>query len=69
MDMTSMAARVATGGALALIGLVVVKFVLGLVIGAVGLTMFLLFKVLPILLVAMLVIWLFRKATRSSRTA
>lgn len=67
--MTSMAARVATGGALALIGLVVVKFVLGLVIGAVGLTLFLLFKVLPIVLIAMVVIWLIRKATRSGRTA
>ena len=67
--MTSMAARVATGGALALIGLVVVKFVLALVIGAVGITMFLLFKVLPILLIAMVVIWLIRKATRSGRTA
>jgi hypothetical protein len=67
--MTSMAARVATGGALALIGLVVVKFVLALVIGAVGVTLFLLFKVLPILLIAAVVIWLIRKATRSGRTA
>ena len=67
--MTSMAARVATGGALALIGLVVVKFVLALVIGAVGVTLFMLFKVLPILLIAMVVIWLIRKATRSGRTA
>jgi hypothetical protein len=67
--MTSMAARVATGGALALIGLVVVKFVLALVVGAVGITLFLLFKVLPIVLIAMVVIWLIRKATRSGRTA
>lgn len=67
--MTSMAARVATGGALALIGLVVVKFVLALVVGAIGLTMFLLFKVLPIVLIACLVIWLFKKATRSGSTA
>jgi hypothetical protein len=67
--MNSMAARVATGGALALIGLVVVKFVLALVIGAVGVTLFLLFKVLPIVLIAMVVIWLIRKATRSGRTA
>ena len=62
--MTPMAAKAVTGGALALIGLVVVKFVLALVVGAVGLTMFLLFKVLPIFLIAMLVIWLIRKATR-----
>ncbi|MGQ0561254.1 MAG: hypothetical protein ACT443_05205 [Gemmatimonadota bacterium] len=67
--MTSMAVKVATGGALALIGLVVVKFVLGLVVGVVGLTMFMLFKVLPIVLIAALVIWLFKKATRSGSTA
>lgn len=67
--MTPMVAKVATGGALALIGLVVVKFVLGLVVGAVGLTLFLLFKVLPIFLIALLVIWLVRKATRSGHTA
>lgn len=67
--MTAMAARVATGGALALIGLVVVKFVLGLIVGAIGLTFFLLFKVLPIILIVSLVIWLIRKATRSRSTA
>jgi hypothetical protein len=67
--MTSMAARVATGGALALIGLVVVKFVLGLVLGGIALTMFLLFKVLPIVLIACLVIWLIKKAVRAGRTA
>ena len=66
--MTSMAARVATGGALALIGLVVVKFVLGLVLGGIALTMFLLFKVLPIVLIACLVIWLIKKAMRAGRT-
>lgn len=67
--MTSMAARVATGGALALIGLVVVKFVLALVVGAVGFTLFLLFKVLPIILIVALVIWLIKKATRSGQAA
>ena len=67
--MTTTAARVVGGGALALIGLVVVKFVLALVMGAVGLTLFLLFKVLPIVLIALLVIWLFKKATRSGSPA
>lgn len=67
--MTSMVAKVATGGALALVGLVVVRFVLGLILGGIALTMFLLFKVLPIVLIAALVIWLIRKATRSSSTA
>lgn len=67
--MTAMAARVATGGALALVGLVVVKLVLALIVGAVGIAMFLLFKVLPILLIATVVIWLIRKATRSASPA
>ena len=67
--MTSMVARVATGGALALIGLVALKFVMGMIGVAIGFTLFLLFKVLPIVLIAVLVIWLIRKATRSSSPA
>jgi hypothetical protein len=64
-----MAVRVATGGALALIGLVALKFVMGMVGIAIGFTLFLLFKVLPIVLIAVLVIWLIKKATRSSNSA
>jgi hypothetical protein len=67
--MGTTAVRVATGGALALIGLVVVKLVLALVVGAIGLMMFLLFKVLPLVLIAALVIWLIKKATRSGSPA
>jgi hypothetical protein len=67
--MNSMAVRVATGGALALIGLVAVKLIIGMVGVAVGFTLFLLFKVLPIVLIAAVVIWFIRKATRSSSTA
>lgn len=66
--MTTVAARLAAGGALALIGLIVVKFVLGLVLGGIALTMFLLFKVLPIVLIACLAIWLIRKAARTGST-
>ena len=62
-------AKVATGGALALIGLVVVKFVLALILGAFGLAMFVLVKVVPIVLIASLAIWLIRKAMRSGSTA
>ena len=67
--MTSTAVRVATGGALALIGLVALKFIMGMVGIAIGLTLFLLFKVLPIVLIAVFVIWLIKKATRSSSSA
>lgn len=66
---SSMAVRVATGGALALIGLVVVKFVLGMLAVAIGFSMFVLFRVLPIVLIVGLVIWLIKKATRSGSPA
>jgi hypothetical protein len=62
-------AKVATGGALALVGLVVVKFVLGLILGMFGLAAFVLFKVLPIVLIAAVTIWLIKKAVRSGSAA
>ena len=62
-------AKVATGGALALVGLVVVKFVLALILGTFGIAMFLLFKVLPIILIVSLAIWLVKKAMRAGSTA
>ena len=61
--------KVATTGALALIGLWVVKLVFGLLGIALGVTFFLLFKVLPIVLIVALVVWLIKKATRSGATA
>ena len=61
--------KVATTGALALIGLWVVKLVFGLLGIAVGVTFFLLFKVLPIVLIVALVIWLVKKATRAGAPA
>lgn len=57
-------AKVAAGGVLAVIGLVVVKFMLGLFIGLMGLAMFVLLKVVPIVLIILVAVWLFRKATR-----
>jgi hypothetical protein len=61
--------KVATTGALAVIGLFAVKLVFGLLGIALGLTLFLLFKVLPIVLIAAFVIWLVRKATRAGSPA
>jgi hypothetical protein len=61
--------KVATTGALAVIGLFVVKFVFGLLGIALGLTFFLVFKVLPILLIVGLVIWLIKKVTRAGSPA
>jgi hypothetical protein len=61
--------KVATTGALAVIGLFVVKLVFGLLGIALGVTFFLLFKVLPIVLIVGVVVWLLRKATRSGSPA
>jgi hypothetical protein len=61
--------RVATTGVLAVIGLFAVKFVFGLLGIALGLTFFLLFKVLPIVLIVGFVIWLVKKATRAGSPA
>ena len=62
-------AKIAGGGAVALSGVVVVKMVLGLVVGAFALMAFLLFKVLPIVLIACVAIWLIKKVTRSGSPA
>ena len=66
--MTAMA-KVATTGVLALIGLMVVKFVLGMLGVALGFAMFLLFKVVPLALVIALVIWLFKKGAQAGSPA
>ena len=52
--MTAFGSRVATGGILAVIGLLTIKFVIALVTGALGLMAFLLFRVLPLILIAWL---------------
>lgn len=62
-------AKVATTGALAVIGLFVVKLVFGLLGIALGVTFFLLFKVLPVVLIVAFVVWLLRKATRAGSPA
>jgi hypothetical protein len=62
-------AKVATTGALALVGLFVVKLVFGLLGIALGVTFFLLFKVLPVVLIVAFVVWLLRKATRAGSPA
>jgi hypothetical protein len=61
--------KVATTGALAVIGLFVVKLVFGLLGIALGVTFFLLFKVLPIVLIVAFVVWLLRNATRAGSPA
>ncbi len=63
-----MGAKVVSGGILALLGLVVLKFIIGVFVAVTGLFVFFLVKVVPILLIAMVVIWLFRKLFRKDRT-
>jgi archaellum biogenesis protein FlaJ (TadC family) len=66
--MSSFGAKVVATGALALLGLFVLKFVLGFFGAIFAIMMFVLLKVVPIVLIAMVVIWLFRKLTRKDRT-
>ena len=57
-------AKVAAGGVLAVIGFVVVKFMLGLVVGLFAFMAFVLLKVVPIVLLVLLAVWLVRRITR-----
>jgi uncharacterized membrane protein YjgN (DUF898 family) len=63
--MSSFGGRVLTGGILAAIGLVTVKVVLALVSGVMALIGFLLFTVLPIVLIG----WLIIKALKYLRNS
>jgi hypothetical protein len=64
--MSSFGGKVLTGSVLAVIGLITVKIVLALVSGFMALMSFLLFTVLPILLIGWLVVRLIRYLRSSS---
>jgi len=54
---------------LALLGLVVLKFIIGMFVAVTGIFMFFLVKVVPILLIGMIVMWLWKKFTRNESPA
>jgi hypothetical protein len=62
--MGSLGARFVVGGALAVLGLIVLKFIIGLLGAIMGLFMFVLTTVVPIVLIGLVVVWIFRKLTR-----
>jgi len=62
--MSTQVAKVAAGGVLALLGLVVLKFIIGIFVGVTALFMIFITKIVPILLVGMIVIWVWKKFTR-----
>ena len=64
--MTSFGAKLATGGILAVIGLLTIRFVMLLIAGTLGLMAFLLFRVLPLLLVGYIVYRILKSLTSSS---
>ena len=66
--MGSMGAKVVGGGILAVLGLVVLKFIIGVFVAVTGLFVFFLVKVVPILLIGLVVIWLFMKLFRKDHT-
>jgi hypothetical protein len=61
--MTSFGAKLATGGILAVIGLLTIRFVIAVIAGTLGLMAFLLFRVLPLLLVGYIVYRVFKSLT------
>jgi hypothetical protein len=67
--MSNFGAKVLTGSVLAVIGLVTVKIVLALVSGFMALMSFMLFTVLPILLIGWLVIRLIKYLRSSEKPA
>lgn len=60
--MDSMGAKLVTGGIVAILGLALLKFVFGVL----GFVFFLTIKVIPFVLLGILVMWIFRRLTRSS---
>ncbi len=64
----NLAAKAVTGGLMAVLSLIILKFVLGLFGAAVGFFMFFLVKVVPFILIGFVVIWLFRKLTRQKES-
>ena len=67
--MSTSVSRVVGGGVLALLGLVVLKFIIGMFVAVTGIFMFFLVKVVPILLIGMIVMWLWKKFTRNESPA
>jgi archaellum biogenesis protein FlaJ (TadC family) len=66
--MSTSVSRVAAGGVLALLGLVVLKFIIGMFVAVTGIFMFFLVKVVPILLIGLIVMWLWKKFTRNNES-
>jgi hypothetical protein len=63
--MDSMGAKLVTGGIVTILGLVMLKFVFGVL----GFVFFLAIKVIPLVLIGMLVVWIFRRLTRQSSSS
>ena len=67
--MSTQVAKFAAGGLLAVLGLVVLKFIIGIFVGVTALFMIFITKIVPILLVGLVVVWLWKKLTRRDSTA
>jgi hypothetical protein len=63
----SFAAKAVGGGILALLGLALVRFMLGMFGAVLAFVMFFLVKIVPLILIGMIVVWLFRKLNHNKR--
>jgi hypothetical protein len=64
----SVAAKAVSGGILAILGLALIKFLLGTFGAVMAFVMFFLVKIVPLVLIGMVVVWLFRKFTRNKES-
>ena len=63
----SFAAKAVAGGLMAILGVMLIKFLLGLFGAALAFMMFFFVKVVPLILLGLVVVWLFRKFTRNNK--
>lgn len=66
--MGSFGTKLVAGGVLAVLGYMVLKFIIGLFGAIFGIFMFVLTTVVPIVLIGMVVVWLFRKLTKKEQS-
>ena len=64
----SIAAKAVTGGILAILGLALAKFMLGIFGAVMAFVMFFLVKIVPLVLIGMVVVWVFRKFTQKKES-
>ena len=64
----SFAAKAVTGGVMAILSVMLLKFLFGMFGAALAFMMFFFVKVVPLILIGLFVVWVFRKLTRNKES-